>query len=52
MLRVGNEVWEGTSYDNAAEYTAAIALDSQAVGIQRSKLSFRESYHLVTLFKP
>ncbi|CAO3682628.1 unnamed protein product [Umbelopsis ramanniana] len=31
----GNEVWEGTSYDNAAEYTAAIALDSQAVGIQR-----------------
>lgn len=39
----GDEVWEGTSYDNAAEYTAAIARDPTAVGIQKCKRSVRES---------
>ncbi|KAI1208539.1 nmrA-like family protein [Annulohypoxylon truncatum] len=29
----GDEIWEGTTYRNAAEYTAAICLDKDAVGI-------------------
>ncbi|KAI0888438.1 nmrA-like family protein [Annulohypoxylon maeteangense] len=29
----GNEIWEGTTYRNAAEYTAAVCLDKDAVGI-------------------
>lgn len=33
----GDEVWEGTTYDNPAEYTAAVALDANATGIQRCK---------------
>ncbi|EXJ95695.1 hypothetical protein A1O1_00818 [Capronia coronata CBS 617.96] len=31
----GNEVWEGTTYKNSAEYTAAVCLDSAAVGVLR-----------------
>ncbi|KAJ3955615.1 hypothetical protein N0V92_007857 [Colletotrichum tropicale] len=31
----GTEPWEGTSYENAAEYTAAVATDPSAVGVQR-----------------
>jgi hypothetical protein len=31
----GDEVWEMTSYENAAAFTAAIALDRDAVGVQR-----------------
>lgn len=31
----GDEVWEGTTYRNAAEYTAAICLDKDAVGVIR-----------------
>lgn len=33
----GTEPWEGTSYDNAAAYTAATAVDGSATGVQRSK---------------
>ncbi|KAI8257872.1 hypothetical protein K4K58_003726 [Colletotrichum sp. SAR11_239] len=31
----GTEPWEGTSYENAAEYTAAVATDPSAVGVQK-----------------
>lgn len=31
----GDEVWEGTTYENAAEYTAAVCADKDAVGIQK-----------------
>ncbi|KAK3690253.1 hypothetical protein B0T22DRAFT_424064 [Podospora appendiculata] len=31
----GDEVWEATSYANAADYTAAVAVDPGAVGIQK-----------------
>lgn len=31
----GDEIWEGTTYANAAEYTAAVCLDKNAIGIQR-----------------
>jgi hypothetical protein len=31
----GDELLEASTYDNAAEYTAAIAMDSSAVGLQR-----------------
>ncbi|KAK0726155.1 hypothetical protein B0H67DRAFT_642472 [Lasiosphaeris hirsuta] len=31
----GVEVWEATSYDKAAEYTAAVAVDRTAVGVQK-----------------
>ncbi|KAL0939661.1 NmrA-like family protein [Colletotrichum truncatum] len=31
----GTEPWEGTSYENAAEYTAAVATDPSAIGIQK-----------------
>ena len=33
----GTEPWEGTSYEKAAEYTAAVAVDPAAVGIQKCK---------------
>lgn len=31
----GTEIWEGTSYENAAEYTAAVAVDPTATGVQK-----------------
>ncbi|EXF86352.1 hypothetical protein CFIO01_00049 [Colletotrichum fioriniae PJ7] len=31
----GTEPWEGTSHENAAEFTAAVAVDPSAVGIQK-----------------
>lgn len=33
----GTEAWEGTTYENAAEYTAAIVTDPSATGIQKCK---------------
>lgn len=30
----GDEIWEGTTYKNAAEYTAAVCADKNAVGVQ------------------
>lgn len=33
----GTEPWEGTSYENAAEYTAAVVADPSAIGIQKCK---------------
>lgn len=35
----GTEPWEGTSYENAAEFTAAVATDSSAIGIQKCELT-------------
>lgn len=34
----GTEPWEGTSYANAAEFTAAVVVDRSAVGIQKCSL--------------
>lgn len=34
----GDEVIEGTTYDNAAEFTAAVILDPKATGIVRCKI--------------
>lgn len=34
----GDEVWECTSYLNSAQYTAAVCLDSRAVGVLRCKI--------------
>jgi hypothetical protein len=34
----GDEVMEGTTYDNAAEFTAAVALDPKATGHVRCKM--------------
>lgn len=31
----GTEPWEGTSYANAADFTAAVVTDPEAVGIQK-----------------
>ncbi|KAH2763466.1 hypothetical protein KXV52_003971 [Aspergillus fumigatus] len=31
----GEEIWESTSYDNAAQYVAAVAQDKAAVGVHR-----------------
>ncbi|KAI5922442.1 hypothetical protein F4810DRAFT_711556 [Camillea tinctor] len=31
----GTELWESTSYNNAAEFTAKVAIDSSAVGIKK-----------------
>ena len=37
----GTEPWEGTSYANAAEYTAAVIADTSAVGIKKCRIRFR-----------
>ncbi|KAI1656400.1 nmrA-like family protein [Daldinia decipiens] len=31
----GNEIWEATTYRNAAEYTAAVCADKDAVGVKK-----------------
>jgi hypothetical protein len=36
----GNEEWESTTYGDAAKYTAAVALDRNAVGTQKCKYSY------------
>ncbi len=33
----GEEIWEGTSYANAADFTAAVCLDKEASGVVRCK---------------
>lgn len=33
----GDEVWESTTYDNAAEFVAAVAMDETATGFQRCR---------------
>ena len=33
----GHEIWESTTYGTAADYTAAVAMDTTAVGIQQCK---------------
>ncbi|GAB5593826.1 hypothetical protein Unana1_08726 [Umbelopsis nana] len=53
-----DEVWEGTSYDKAAEYNAAIALDNDVLGIQRvtggrtTNRGLAESFEKVYGIKP
>lgn len=36
----GTEPWEGTSYDNAAQFTAAVIADPLAVGVKKCTPSF------------
>lgn len=48
----GTEVWEATSYDNAAEFTAAVAADPSAVGIQKCRLLVSHPYHHCTYQHP
>ncbi|KAH8596195.1 nmrA-like family protein [Bisporella sp. PMI_857] len=54
----GDELWEGTTYENAAEYTAAICADKDAVGIQKvvgGRAKFRDivdSFEKVYNVKP
>ncbi|KAI1410482.1 nmrA-like family protein [Hypoxylon sp. FL1857] len=41
----GDEIWEGTTYQNAAEYTAAVCADKDATGILKflgGRATFRE----------
>ncbi|KAH8797990.1 nmrA-like family protein [Flagelloscypha sp. PMI_526] len=51
-------VWEGTTYQNAAEYTAAVCLDPDAIGIQRflggrsTTFEISESFEKVYGVKP
>lgn len=35
----GAEIWEGTSYENAAEFTAAVVADRIMIGIKKCKLT-------------
>ena len=42
----GEEAWEFTTYRDAARYTAAVALDPSAVGLQRCKLVLENTLHL------
>ncbi|KAJ9149313.1 NmrA-like family protein [Pleurostoma richardsiae] len=42
----GDEIWESTTYGNAAEFVAAVALDEDAVGIQNF-LGDRKSIHQI-----
>jgi hypothetical protein len=37
----GEEQWESTTYGDAAKYTAAVALDPNAVGMQKCKPRYR-----------
>lgn len=39
----GNEPWEGTTYANAAEFTAAVVADREAVGIKKCTLRREQS---------
>ena len=48
----GNEPWEGTSYENAAEYTAAVAADPTAFGVQKCKFRSSQQTHMIHLLKP
>ncbi|KAI1374412.1 nmrA-like family protein [Hypoxylon crocopeplum] len=41
----GDEIWEGSTYQNAAEHTAAVCVDKDAVGVLRlvgGRATFRE----------
>ncbi|PQE07513.1 hypothetical protein CJF30_00007242 [Rutstroemia sp. NJR-2017a BBW] len=48
----GSEVWESTTYGTAAEYTAAVAMDRTAVGVQQlSVLGDRKSlFEIMDIF--
>lgn len=38
----GDEVWERSTYENAAEYTAAVCCDENAVGVLKCTCSSRQ----------
>ncbi|KAF3055184.1 hypothetical protein GL218_07359 [Daldinia childiae] len=54
----GNEIWEATTYQNAAEYTAAVCADKDAVGVkkfvggQATVLQIAESFEKAYAVKP
>ncbi|KAN0102230.1 NAD(P)-binding protein [Hyaloscypha variabilis] len=54
----GHEIWESTTYGTTAEYTAAVAMDTKAVGIQqflgdrKSLIEIAEIFAKVYGFKP
>lgn len=35
----GDEIWEGTSYENAADFTAAVCMDKEASGVLRREFA-------------
>lgn len=35
----GDEIWESTTYETAAEYVSAVALDQNAVGMQHCEFT-------------
>lgn len=39
----GEEMWESTSYDNAAQFVAAVAQDPTAIGVQRCEIPLLNS---------
>lgn len=45
----GDEVWESTTYRDAAEYTAAVCLDQDAVGVLRCESSSFDGFVLQAL---
>lgn len=47
----GTEVWEGTSYENAAEFTAAVVADREAVGVKRFLGDRKTLNEIVELFE-
>ncbi|KAH8817757.1 nmrA-like family protein [Flagelloscypha sp. PMI_526] len=47
----GNEVWEGTTYSDAAKFTAAVVLDSSAVGLQRFRGGSLTFFEIAESFK-
>ncbi|KAK0712216.1 hypothetical protein B0T21DRAFT_297463 [Apiosordaria backusii] len=47
----GTEVWEGTSYENAAEFTAAVVADGEAVGVKRFLGDRKTLNEIVELFE-
>lgn len=40
----GTEPWESTSYENAAEFTAAVIADKSAIGIKKCKHPIRSNH--------
>lgn len=45
----GSEIMEGTTYDDAARFTARVLLDRQASGVLRFKLALAHSDKIISL---
>jgi hypothetical protein len=41
----GEEAWESTSYENAAEFVSAVALDGGAIGMQKCRARLHSPSH-------